>query len=262
MLYARLNDAGTAFERERNVLQYAVGLDGGGSVAADAAGNVYVVWHAGGPNAHGEDDRRVWVARSTDDGRSFAREQAVSPAATGACGCCGARALADRTGTLYVLYRSAAEVVHRDTYLLRSTTHSAAFSVDRLEDWRIGACPMSTFALADGPAGVLVAWETAGQVRMRRIDPASGRLSDVIAPAPTPGVEPTRKHPAVASNAHGEMLLVWTEGTAWQRGGSVAWQVFSADGRPTTEHGRVDGVPVWSLAAAYARPDGRFTIVY
>jgi hypothetical protein len=40
MLYARLNDDGTAFEPQRNVIQAAAGLNGGGSVAADDAGNV------------------------------------------------------------------------------------------------------------------------------------------------------------------------------------------------------------------------------
>src|SRR5207253_5758314 len=33
MLYARLTDAGNEFEPERNVMQSATGLDGGGSVA-------------------------------------------------------------------------------------------------------------------------------------------------------------------------------------------------------------------------------------
>src|SRR5205085_11145752 len=44
MLYARLNDAGTAFEPQRNVIQAAFGLDGSGSVYADDAGNVGVAW--------------------------------------------------------------------------------------------------------------------------------------------------------------------------------------------------------------------------
>jgi hypothetical protein len=42
----------------------------------------------------------------------------------------------------------------------------------------------------------------------------------------------------------------------------VAWQVFDPDGRPTAQKGRADGVPVWSMAAVFARPDGGFTIVY
>lgn len=58
MLYARLNDAKTAFEPERNVMQFATGLDGGASVAANEVGNVYVVWHFN-PQANGEAHRRV-----------------------------------------------------------------------------------------------------------------------------------------------------------------------------------------------------------
>src|SRR6266568_600896 len=46
MLYSRLNDAGTAFEPERDVMTETAFLDGGGSVAADNEGNAYVMWHA------------------------------------------------------------------------------------------------------------------------------------------------------------------------------------------------------------------------
>ena len=42
MLYTRLNDAGTAFEPQRDLIRMARGLDGGGAVAADGVGNVYV----------------------------------------------------------------------------------------------------------------------------------------------------------------------------------------------------------------------------
>jgi hypothetical protein len=63
-------------------------------------------------------------------------------------------------------------------------------------------------------------------------------------------------------NTRGDVLLAWSEGTAWQRGGAVAWQVFDRSDRPTTELGKAAGVPVWGLVAAHARRDGGFTIVY
>src|SRR5688572_7015298 len=90
MYYARLNDDGTAFEPERDVMRFTGDLDGGGSVAADTKGNVYVVWHAHAPDAPaGEAGRAVYMAKSTDDGATFAREVAVNPQPTGTCGCCG-----------------------------------------------------------------------------------------------------------------------------------------------------------------------------
>jgi hypothetical protein len=65
-----------------------------------------------------------------------------------------------------------------------------------------------------------------------------------------------------AGNAHGETILVWTEGTGWQKGGSLAWQVFDRSGRPIGSSGRIEGgVPVWGLATVVARPDGGFMII-
>ncbi len=259
MLYARLNDDGTAFEAQRNVLEEAKGLDGGGSVAADDAGHVYVFWHAPRPNEKGEERRRVWVARSTDDGKTFAREKEAQDQDTGACGCCGLRAFADRGGNVYVLFRSASERVHRDTYLLRSTDRGARFHGDDLHPWRIEACPMSSFAMAQGKGEVLAAWETNGQIYFARIDPETGKPSRPIA---APGDARGRKHPVLAINERGQILLGWTEGMGWQRGGAAVWQAFDKDGKPTGEMGRADGVPTWSLIAVVPRSDGGFTILY
>jgi hypothetical protein len=78
--------------------------------------------------------------------------------------------------------------------------------------------------------------------------------------SPLPGVP--RKHPVAVANENGETLLVWTEGTAWAKGGAVAWQLYGKDGKATAEKGRANGVPVWSLATALSKPDGSFEIIY
>ena len=153
MLYTRLNDKGDAFEPQRNLIQNRPGLDGGGSVAADQEGNVYVAWHAPkdgkgesgrpvhghGPahlkerkghadhhvhdphaghgqahskeaHGHGEANRYVWVARSNDDGHTFAPEIAANAKPTGVCACCGMRIFADAGGRVFILYRGATEM--------------------------------------------------------------------------------------------------------------------------------------------------------
>ena len=73
MIYTRLNDRKDGFEPQRNVMTTASGLDGGGALAADARGNVFVAWHAQGQQngepVEGEGHRRVWLARSSDEGR-------------------------------------------------------------------------------------------------------------------------------------------------------------------------------------------------
>jgi hypothetical protein len=259
MLYARLNDEGTAFEAQRNVIHAAAGLDGGGSVTADHHGTVYVTWHAPEPGTNGEENRRVWVARSTDEGKTFGQEKPASEAGTGVCGCCGMRAFSDRTGNVYLLYRSATHEIDRDTYLLASTDRGQQFRSDKVQKWPVRVCPMSSFTLAEAGDGVLAAWETDGQVSFARIDPEGGRRSE---PMSAPGAGKGRKHPAVAGDARGETVLVWTEGMGWNRGGAVAWQLFDRDGKLTAERGRSDGVPTWSLVAVFPRPDGGFTIIY
>jgi hypothetical protein len=66
----------------------------------------------------------------------------------------------------------------------------------------------------------------------------------------------------VAGNARGETILVWAEGTGWQKGGSLVWQVFDRSGRATEQKGRIEaGVPVWGLATVVAGPDEGFTII-
>ena len=257
VFFSRLNDSGTAFEPQRNLMQYATGGDGGVSVAADTRGNVYAVWHAMGEQP-GEDHRRVYLAHSTDEGKTFSREVAISPAALGACGCCGMRAFADQNGTLYVLYRAAAQSVHRDITLLISKDHGGTFRAENVAPWNVNACPMSTAYLSEGGQRVLAAWETAGEVYFDQIDPRSFKLSPSIA-ASAAGVN--RKHPAVAASVN-RQLLVWTEGTGWSKGGSLGWQLFDNSGNPVGAPGHAPGVPVWGLPSAFADDQGNFTIVY
>jgi len=258
MFYTQLNSDRTAFEPERNVMHGAYNIDGGGAVAADRNGHVYVAWHANAAGEREEGKRRVWVARSVDEGRTFEPERVAFDEPTGACGCCGLGAFADRRGVMYVLFRSAFDVMNRDMYLLTSRDLGTHFSGRRIDRWDVGACVMSTQAFAEGASGVFTAWETKGQIYMGRIDPDSGNVSSVTA---APGDDRTRKHPALAVGADGKVLVAWTEGTAWNKGGTGAWQVFGVDGQVIGPAGHAEGVPVWGLVAAYARTDG-FTIVY
>ncbi len=261
MLYARLNDAGAAFEEQRNLMRATEVLDGGGTVAADQQGNVYVAWHAlkSGSDS-GEDNRKVSVARSTDEGKTFAAETAAYGKPTGACGCCGMKGYVDGKGNLYFLYRAASQGVHRDIFLLASSDKGKNFQGNRLHPWEVNSCPMSSLAFAEGPGVLYTAWDTDGQVYFARIKPGT---ADVAAPVAAPGPSKGRKHPAMAVNAKCDVVLVWTEGTGWQRGGGLAWQVYDKTGQPTAERGRAAGaIPVWGLATVIAEPDGRFTILH
>lgn len=260
MLYSRLNDAGTAFEPQRNLMQRTFNLDGGGSVAADQDGYVYVAWHGNTGNEKGEGKRRLWITRSTDGGQTFSPEVPAWNKPTGACGCCGVRIATDKAGNVEILYRSATEVENRDTYLLRSKDHGQTFDGVFVHPWKIDACPMSSFALADGIAQPAAAWESAEQVYYASYDPAT---LTVARPTPAPGNSRRRKYPVLATNARGDVLLAWGEGMGWAKGGSVAWQAFDKNGQASPEaKGRLDGVPAWSLVAAFTNRNGDFTVLY
>lgn len=256
MLYARLDSAAGAFEPERNLIHFARGLDGGGSIAADDRGGVFVFWHVPKPgNTNGEAGRAVYVTRSRDGGKTFAQETLASEEATGACGCCGMRAFADNQGRLFALFRSATEMVNRDEILLGGPVGGELKPLLR-HPWKTSACPMSSASFTQVGTATVAAWESRDQVYFSRL---SGlQPGEPISPAGPA----KRKHPAVAGNAGGELLLVWTEGTSWGKGGSVAWQLYDSKGELAGPAGRADGLPAWSLATAVAKKDGSFLVIY
>jgi hypothetical protein len=258
MLYTRMADDGNSFEPQRSVNGDKYGLDGGGSVAADLDGNVYVAWHSG--DGTGEQNRRVWVLHSADDGKTFGPATIADSQKNGVCGCCGLKAFSDRQGALYVLYRGANQKVNRDMFLLTSSDQGKSFDSLKADNWVIDICPMSSEAFVDTGDAVMAAWETDRQITVTRIDKKGREPTKPVTPT---GNSKNRKHPAMAVNGKGETLLVWTEGTGWEKGGGLAWQIFNDKGRPTTIRGRLDdSIPVWSFAAAYAEADGLFVILH
>ena len=257
MLYARSTLDGSAFEPQRNLMTRTTDLDGGGSIAVDERG-VYVAWHANGADGEGgEAARRVWLSRSTDDGATFERERAVSDSSTGACGCCAVR-LTAASGQLRMLYRSATNQTHRDIFALVSGDGGKTFESRQVHEWEIGACPMTSMSIAGGRGGIY-AWETDGQVFFS----SAAATDPPRAPELTAKSETTRrKHPRLAVNGNGTVLLVWTEVGARTQPGVAAWQVFGTDGTPQGVRGSVAGVPASSFATAIARRDGGFTVFY
>ena len=258
MLYARLSDDGKSFEPQRNLMTRSAALDGGGTLAADSQENVFVAWHAQGEEQSiGESSRRVWIVTSADDGKTFAAEKRAWDVSTGACACCGMRGFTDLKGNSYFLYRAASEKINRGMYVLQTANQGKSFDGIRLDNWKIDMCPMSSEAIAEGPNGVVGAWDNDGQLFFASLQSKSSAVNAA------PGKGGDRKHPALAFNKNGEMLLVWTEGTGWNRGGALAWQMYDKSGQPTATAGRrPSAIAVWGLPAVIAEADGSFTILH
>ena len=223
--YTRTTEDGIRFEPQLRVGAGA-GVEAGPSIATDRAGNVFLFWHAGA----GEDaGRSVYMAVSRDDGTTFEPARPVNQTAAGACNCCGLHALSDAAGTVYLSYRGAGANIRRGQRLLTSRDAGRTFTDDLIQPWELGACPVSTTTLSEGPSETTVAWETEGQVYFTGVDQREMNVS------PAGKAEAFRQHPAVAANQRGETLLVWVEGAGLRSGGAVRWQLFDADGQPTSD---------------------------
>jgi hypothetical protein len=252
MLYS-CSDGRGGFRPQRNLMADGFGLDGGGSVAADRQGRVFVMWHACPVLRGGEQKRRVYLALSTDDGATFASETPVWDETTGACGCCQLKPWA-QDGKVRLLYRACVTPKNRDTFLLVSDDAGTTFHGSKIHPWTIPICPMASYAFS--PDGTWAAWESNRQIYWA---PVAAPYASAIRAAP--GDAENRKHPVLTVNSRGEVLLAWTAGGAWGRGGKVQWQLFDAARNPLAR-GERDGLPAWSNVAAFARSDGSFVVMY
>ena len=68
-------------------------------------------------------------------------------------------------------------------------------------------------------------------------------------------------HARIAISPDGKTLMAWTEGTGWNRGGSLAWQLYDAAGKPIGKKSTAPGLPAWTFGAVVAKPGG-FLVLY
>jgi hypothetical protein len=259
MLYTHLAADGKSFEPQRNVLTERAGLDGGGSIAVDGKNRVYVGWHAPPVKGAGEGARTVWVARSDDGGKTFGKEERFSPGDTGACGCCGMRLFADGENLL-AIYRSATDMVNRDVYLV-SQQQGVKPSSQKVAPVTSKICLMSTMSFTRSKAGIFAAWETDKRIEWAQISSKNDQIDTAAIHNVAGEAAGGRKHPSIADNGT-QTLVAWAEGTGWNKGGAVGWQLYDRDGKPAGNIGHADRLPVWGLPAAVALKDGSFLVLY
>lgn len=120
---------------------------------------------------------------------------------------------------------------------------------------------MTTAAMRVKSGRLCLAWENDRQIFWSMLDLSSGTLAS---PQAMPGKSGNRRYPALAVADDDSVLLAWTEGVAWGSRGTLAWQVYDAQGHAANDQaGRLDGEPVppWSLVGA-AKTQERFVILY
>ncbi len=259
LLFTRQSGPDAAFETQRNLMGELRHLDGGAALATDGRGAVCVVWHAAPPangsDSDGETARGVYLAASADDGDTFESTRQIDIPNRGVCACCALEARFGADGRFRVLYRSAEGLTERGLVELSSADGGKTFTSRRVDQWSLNQCPMTTTRFtADGRTAV---WSTRGQIQLGHFPSEGFTGAKAVSESGRSG-----NHPAIAAAPDGRMLVVWTEGTGWQRGGELAWQEFSPDGTPDGPVQRQPGVPVWGSPAAVAERDGAFSVWY
>lgn len=145
------------------------------SLAAGRGGRVYVAWlderslppktgeHAAGGHHMPEPNREVYVAASTDGGRSFGASRRVAPEA---CPCCKTSLAIATDGRVYVSWRQVLEGDFRHIAVASSAAGATAFSAPAIvsdDRWHLTGCPVSGAALRpDGASRLDVLWYSAG----------------------------------------------------------------------------------------------------
>jgi len=256
-LYASSNADGT-FTQQKNIIAAQPGMDGGGSIAADNAGHVYIAWHAPTIKGEGEQGRLVWIAKSIDDGKTFAPEFAIrSGPVVGGCACCSLHIAVGPGGEVAGLFRQADKKVNRATnFFITDARVTKAAMIRPIAPMKSGVCIMSNFSLVRAQNAWLAAYETSGEVYLQ----ALSRTGEETLSVSEGG---KGKYPSIALNQKGQILIARAVGTGWKKGGTVAWQIFDLKGEAIADTaGEASDLPAWSYPAALAMPDGAFVVIY
>ena len=180
------------------------------SLAADGKGNVAVVWMAG----------KVFVNRSRDNGDTFGEAEPIQ--AADPCECCASRAFLTKDATLCIAYREKANNL-RDMHLLTRSDNQTTFARQRISStpWPVNACPMTGTFLSGAKNGLVMAWETKGQVFYSRVDSTRDLLPPTEIKAASRG-----KWPLALAAPDGSVLVSWKDGS------NLFWQLHDAADKP------------------------------
>jgi len=202
--YARLDAGATAFTAEQNIGRRP---SDNYSLAADASGNVAVVWTAGA----------LTIARSRDNGATFQPAENIPGADP--CECCATRAVFTAQGRLSVLYRDKKD--NDRVMSIADVPATGTASHWKLSDqtWPIKACPMTGSFITRAATGLLAAWENTGNVYFGLVKTGSPATATMVGRG---------KYPvALPASATGT-------GIAWKTGRTLNWKSFDTNGASTS----------------------------
>ena len=218
------------------------------SLAVANDGRIYVSWldernvHAPKPSTkaeghHMESNRELFIADSTDGGRTFSRNRKI---AGDACPCCKTALAVASDGTVYVSWRHVLPGNYRHIAVASSPDAGATFSKPVIvsdDKWMLHGCPVSGPSLSVADNGTLkVLWYAAGEANAPGLYFSESKdKAQSFSPRQLIAQEGVRGTPVLmAGNGTNSDVAVWE--MAGQNGAETKFRAVGHD-RPATTIG-------------------------
>lgn len=228
IVVARSNNEGMSFEKPVRINDNtSPSFHGFASIAADAKGNVAIVWLDGREKPESPGTFDIYLAQSSDRGATFSPNIRV---ARSACPCCRPAVTIGPNGEIFVVWRKVFPGSIRDMVLSVSTDGGQTFPLQTrvAEDgWQINGCPESGAALRVNNNKLYVAWMTGGSDSHARVQLAVSEDGGQHFRKPQAVSREIRdpNHPVFAQTPRGGLLLAFQGRSAAQN--SQQWNPSS-----------------------------------
>jgi Cu/Ag efflux protein CusF len=223
------SDGGRTFASEVKVNDdKATGAHGMHSLAVAKDGRIYVGWldernvsqpmpSQKGEGHHMENNRELFLAYSTDGGRTFSANRKV---ATEVCPCCKTSLAVAPDGTLYAGWRQVLPGSFRHIAVASSKDGGASFSSPVIvsdDRWMLQGCPVSGPSLSVDPSSgnLKVLWYAAGEAHAPGLYLSESRdNARTFSPRQLISEQTVQGTPALAAGAKNAIALWQSTGTA------------------------------------------------
>ncbi len=201
------------------------------SIAVDKRGRIYVAWIDERNKRKEDRGGEIWLAVSTDRGKSFSRDRRIL---TDVCECCRTNLQIDAAGNLYLTYRTVPRVgpMYRDIIIACSQDGGKTFAqtVVSEDKWDIPGCPVAgpSFSL-DGAGRITTIWFMGGGERPGLYYATSTDSGKTFSPRRL--LDPEQK---IGKRAHAASLADGSVFVAWD---DADGKTFSAWGVLDTQKG-------------------------
>lgn len=215
-MYTRLLPGEQAFAPIRNINHKP---SEGFSLAVDERGSVTAVWMAD----------KLFANVSHDGGKTFEPTVEIDPSLN-PCNCCTTSSVYGKDGRLAILYREETNN-ERDMYLALwdQTQNKVTKTRVSTTPWKVDACPMTYYSVAQSGDGFVAAWPTKGTIYFARLNAEGSPLAPKE--IKTPGNSGMRSGLIALPTKDGSAVVVW------KKEGQLGWQLYDARGRPTGSPG-------------------------